>query len=69
MSPKRKLQCAKLSFFSDDRRKAICCVSLRCNYEGSAKLSMSWRPKPRESYKSENKSEALAYVGSLFKAK
>eukprot|EP00965_Chrysotila_dentata_P173906 5740531-Pleurochrysis_carterae.AAC.3 len=30
---------------SNDRRKAIGCVSLRCNYEGKAKLRVAWRGK------------------------
>eukprot|EP00965_Chrysotila_dentata_P260357 6213876-Pleurochrysis_carterae.AAC.2 len=91
--------------FSDDRRKAICCMPLRCDREvrggrGSRPfarnapratesfvgahlsghgnkltarsrkgivISICFQPKPRESYKIENKAEAPAYVGVFSK--
>eukprot|EP00965_Chrysotila_dentata_P073820 2438629-Pleurochrysis_carterae.AAC.3 len=31
------------SKFSNDRRKAICCVSLRCDCESKAKSRVAWR--------------------------
>eukprot|EP00965_Chrysotila_dentata_P253842 6211460-Pleurochrysis_carterae.AAC.2 len=55
--PMMRLMCHLLSYFrqwalrapdislllSDDRRKAICCVSLRYDYESEAKLRVAWK--------------------------
>eukprot|EP00965_Chrysotila_dentata_P237371 6201864-Pleurochrysis_carterae.AAC.1 len=36
----------RLKTISKDRQKAICCVTLTCDYIGSAKSRVAWRVEP-----------------------
>eukprot|EP00965_Chrysotila_dentata_P078851 2600300-Pleurochrysis_carterae.AAC.2 len=50
----------------DDRRKAICCVSLRCDYESRAKSRVAWRGEqtlPKTTLSTYSKGNSLPLYG------